>query len=337
MKPIALALALICPTVLTAQSANPVVTDIVEGHILPGFESLAANAQTLADTAAADCAPTSPDLRGAYGAAFDAWVSVSHLRFGPTEVDDRAFALAFWPDSRGTTPRSLGSLIAQQDPIANDPAAYAEVSIAARGFYALEFLLFDEALMNAGDAAYRCTLIQTVTADIALTTQDIVDAWQTDYAETLLNPAPDGYYRSDLDALQELFKALSTGLQFTSDTRLGRPLGTFDRPRPTRAEARRSGRSAAHVMLSLIALQDLAGRLAADDPAMAEDLDAAFTQARDRLADLDDPVFAGVAQPLTRIRVEAVQQNVDAIRAIVGNDLGPTLGVAAGFNSLDGD
>lgn len=334
MKRIALAIALTLPAI---SQADPVVDDIIDAHILPTFETLAAQSQTLADVAADDCDPTSDALRDAYGTAFDAWVSASHLRFGPTEADDRAFALAFWPDSRGATPRALNVLIADEDPIANTPADYAEVSIAARGFYALEFLLYDSALMTAGDAAYRCTLIQTVTADIATTSQSIIDDWQTSYAETMRNPGPDGFYRHDEEVRQELFKALSTGLQFTSDTRLGRPLGTFERSYPARAEARRSERSSRHVMLSLAALQDLAARMASEDADLADALDASFTRALTQLTDLDDPTFAAVSAPQTRIKVEVIQQSVDTIRAIVGNELGPTLGVAAGFNSLDGD
>ncbi len=49
--------------------------------------------------------PGDPVLTEAYHAAFDAWIKTSHLRFGPSEVNDRAFALAFWPDSRGQYPR----------------------------------------------------------------------------------------------------------------------------------------------------------------------------------------------------------------------------------------
>lgn len=137
--------------------------------------------------------------------------------------------------------------------------------------------------------------------------------------------------------LQELFKALTTGLQFTADTRLGRPLGTFDQPRPTRAEARRAGRSLRHVQLSLIALRDLAQRLASISPEASATLDAAFGQSLDLTERLDDPVFAGVADPQGRLRVEALQQSIGRIREIAATDLGPALGVAAGFNALDGD
>lgn len=322
---------------LGAAAQNAVVQDIVAAHILPRFEVLAMRAADLSQAAQDTCAPDAAPLRAAYGAAFDAWVSASHLRFGPTEVADRGFALAFWPDARGATPRALNALLTAQDPVAASAEDYAQVSIAARGFYALEYLLYDAALKTAGEAAYHCTLIRTITADIDNTAAAILSDWQDSYAERLTGPEAGGTYRSDAEAVQELFKVLTTGLQFTSEARLGRPLGTFDRPRPKRAEAWRSARSARHVALSLEATRDLAARLATRDAALAETMDGAFARALTQLAALNDPAFAGVAQPQTRIKVEALQATVQRIRALVSSQLGPTLGVAAGFNALDGD
>ena len=340
MKRYFFAAALMCAP-LTA-TAGPSLSDIIGGHILPRFAALASTSQALSQAAAKDCDARSTDLRRAYGFAFDAWVSASHLRFGPTEVDDRAFALAFWPDSRGATPRTLARLIEVEDPIANSPETYADVSIAARGFYALEFLLYDEPLIQAGSTAYQCKLVQTVAADIAATSTAIRDDWVRGHANVLLSPGPDATYRSEEEVLQEMLRALTAGLQFTQDSRLGRPLGTFDRPRPTRAEAWRSGRSAAHVILSLRSLRDLASDLAATDDTMADGavaakLDHQFADAIGKLENLNDPVFAGVAAPQTRLKVEVISQAIGAIRTTVHTDLGPTLGVAAGFNSLDGD
>lgn len=320
-----------------AAAANPSISDIIDDHILPRFETLASASEALSDAAMQDCDPFSDNLRNAYGTAFDAWVSASHLRFGPTEVDDRAFALAFWPDSRGATPRALNALIAAQDPIGFDLKDYNEVSIAARGFYALEFLLYDDDLINAGNTAYHCALIQTVTADIAATASAIQDDWKTNQADVLLSPGRDAAYRSDEEVLQEMLRALSAGLQFTQDSRLGRPLGTFDRPRPKRAEARRSGRSVHHVILSLMSLQDLASHLAVSDAALSDTLDRQFQDALSKLGNLNDPVFAGVADPQSRLKIEVISQAVGTIHSTVQTKLGPTLGVAAGFNSLDGD
>ncbi len=327
----------VAPFIATAQTPDPVIAKIVDSHILPRFQALADTTAQLAVTARGDCAPESTPLRAAYSDAFDAWIGASHLRFGPTEVDDRAFALAFWPDSRGATPRTLNTLIAQEDPVAATPEAYAQVSIAARGFYALEFLLYDAGLSGAGDGQYRCMLVQTMTADMATTSAAILRDWQTDYAARILAPDAAGPYRSEQEVLQEMLKALTAGLQFTSETRLGRPLGTFERPRPTRAEAWRSGRSARHVGVSLAALGDLAHNLASGDPDLVQRIEHSFARTQARLADLNDPVFAGVSEPQSRLRLEVIQQSVDATRDIVRAELGPTLGVSAGFNALDGD
>lgn len=331
------ALAFILPVVAQAQTTLPVIDRVLNTHILPRFKALSESSQSLAQVAAQDCDPTSERLRSAYATAFDAWIFASHLRFGPTEVDDRAFALAFWPDSRGATPRSLNQLITTQDPIVSSVEAYAEVSIAARGFYAMEFLLFDEAMMESGDQAYQCSLVQTISQDIALTSKLINEDWRTRYLDEMRAPSSAGTYRSAEEVMQEFLKALSTGLQFTSEARLGRPLGTYDRPRAGRAEARRSGRSALHVDLSLTALRDLAAELAYEDPVLTRSLDLAFERALGQLEQLDDPVFAGVSEPQTRFQVEILQQSVETIQTVVRDELGPKLGVAAGFNSLDGD
>ncbi|WP_299024577.1 imelysin family protein [uncultured Sulfitobacter sp.] len=320
-----------------AQTRNEMITGIVVDHVLAGVDTLAAQTAKLDETARSDCDPASQTLRSRYSEAFDAWLAVSHLRFGPTEVGDRAFALAFWPDSRGATPRALASLMSAQDPVAQNADAYAQVSIAARGFYAMELLLFDETTTSGANHEYLCTLVRTVAADIANNSAAIAQNWQTDYAAALLEPAVQGVYRSDDEVLQELFKALATGLQFTSETRLGRPLGTYDRPRPARAEAWRSGRSARNVALSLEALRDLARHLSANDADLSARIEGRFNKAVIQLSDLKDPIFAGVSAPQTRLKVEVLQQSVGAIRALVTEELGPTLGVAAGFNALDGD
>ena len=139
-------------------------------------------------------------------------------------------------------------------------------------------------------------------------------------------------FLSEAEACAALFTALATGLEFTADGRLGRPLGTFDRPRPNRAEARRSGRSARTALLSLRALRDLAATLA-EAPRTLEALDCAAASAEA----LDDPTLAGVAEPSGRFAVEALQTEVAQARRAAAEEIGAALGVASGFNALDGD
>ena len=222
---------------LLALMSFPVLADepdigaIVESYVLPGYRTLADEAADLASTAAKECSPDSSNLIAAYHNAFDAWIDVSHLRFGPSERDDDAFALAFWPDPRGSTPKALASLIRGKDVAVSNPAEFATVSIAARGFYALEFLLFDPKLAQGGDQDYHCTLVQAIAADISLNAAAILERWLDGYGALMSDPGNDTY-RTSNEAAQQLFTALSAGLQFTSDTRLGRPMGTFERPPP---------------------------------------------------------------------------------------------------------
>ncbi|MEM6618241.1 MAG: imelysin family protein [Pseudomonadota bacterium] len=280
-----------------------------------------------ASKALAAAACDAPDFRARYDAAFDAFVAVSHVGFGPTQTDDRFFALGFWPDTRGVTQKQLMALIAARDTIADDPERFAKSSIAGRGFYALDWLI----VANDGDADYRCALTHAITADIARMTADLVAEWPDHRAEMLSGA---GAYTGEDDALRALYTALTTGLQFTAEARLGRPLGTFDRPRPRRAEARRTGRSLRNVAQSLVGLEALAATLSDGDAEVA----AAFAEARDLAGGLaDDPVFAGVATPGGRFRVEVLQQSVARIRVMIQQGLGPQLGITEGFNRLDGD
>ncbi|MBM7067086.1 imelysin family protein [Actibacterium sp. 188UL27-1] len=318
---------------MPAWAETPDIAGIVDDHILPGYQALAARTAGLADAAQADCTPGNAHLNTAYHAAFDAWIMVSHLRFGPSEQDDRAFALAFWPDTRGATPKTLAALLRDQDPVVRSPEAFQTVSVAARGFYALELLLYDPQFQQNEAVGYRCTLITTLTQGIAASAAAILDDWEGGYADLMRGAGSNDTYRSPDEAVRQMFTALSSGLEFTAETRLGRPMGTFDKPRPNRAEARRSGRALHHVTLSLTATRDLAAALSGGDT----DLDAAFGRAINRATALDDPVLATVATPEGRFRVEVLQQSITDIRQQVAEDLGPRLGIATGFNSLDGD
>lgn len=96
-----------------------------------------------------------------------------------------------------------------------------------------------------------------------------------------------------------------------------------------------------HLLVSLNALEPLALALAeadtAADPSLKAELTQSFAKIRDRAEAVEDPTFASVADPAGRIRIEALRQDVQDLRALVAARLGPVLGVAAGFNALDGD
>lgn len=312
-------------------STGPVQADVADAlhdHILPGYAGFAEAAGELAQAAEASCDPQV--LRPAWNAAFDAWMGVSHLHLGPVEEDGRGLAIAFWPDPKGLGWKHQQALMAG-DPAALEPEAFADQSVAARGLFGLERLLYP-----AGDLpADPCPLIRATAADLARMAEEVQAGWQDGFAEVLLTAGEAGNatYLTTEEAKQALFTQLATALEFDADQRLGRPLGTFDKPRPERAEAAASGRSLRNLLLSLQALRGFAQTLSPDLPQSMAAFDRAITLAEA----LEDPVFAGVADPSGHLKVEILQQSVRALRQAVIAELGGQLGVSVGFNSADGD
>lgn len=309
--------------------ATPAVAEIdavLDQHILPGHAELVETTAALAHVAEQDCSPAA--VRPVFHTAYDAWIGISHIQFGPIEDQSLSLAISFWPDPKNSTGKALGRLTSAQDPIVDQPDQFGEVSAAAQGFTALERLLYED----QPDTVYACRLTQAVAEGLARKATILAEGW-TDHAALMRGAGGNTRYQSPEEAERAVFTALSTGLEFLHDQRLGRPMGTFDRPRPRRAEARRSERSLRHITLSLSALEDLATSMAPDLPATTK----AFAEAQARAERIDDATLSLVAEPSGRLKVEALQQSVGAIRQAVLVEIGEPLGIQAGFNALDGD
>ena len=323
MRLVPLVFALACLAAEAAADARAAV----EGHVLPRIEALATAAAGLSDAAGASCAPDA--LRPAFAEAADAWAAASHLTLGPGEEGGRFRAISFWPDDKDAAGRGL-RLLRAQGPGAWTLEGIARASVAARGLTALERLI------EEGDPEADCPLVRALAADLAATTAAVRDGWTgpDGFARMIETAGAPGNARflSEGEASAALYTALMTGLEFDADQRLKRPLGTFDRPRPQRAEMRRSGRSLANLSASLASLREFAGLLA-DAPRTG----AALAHAEELAARLDDPALAGVADPQGRIRVEALYTAVEEAKDVAATEIGTALGVPAGFNSLDGD
>ena len=317
--------------ILTFALATPALADFpetVKDHILPGYATFASATKALADATAQSCDPVT--LQPAFNAAFDAWVGVQHLQFGPVAANGDALAIDFWPDPKGLGAKAQRGLLTG-DPTALQPAAFAEQSVAARGLTGLERLLYPTEPLP-GDT---CPLIRATATDLARMAGEVQAAWVSGYAETLLTAgeADNTTFLTRPEVRQALFTQLIAGIEFLRDQRLGRPLGTFDKPRPERAEARASGRSLTNIQLSLLAMKAMAASLTPDAPLTMTAFDRAIT-----LADkLNDPVLAGVATPSGRLKVEILQQSVTALHDTAVKELGPELDVGIGFNAADGD
>ncbi len=321
MKRLALMLCLASP-------AHADVAEAVADHALPGLARFAEATAALNTAAQADC--TADALRPAFNTAFDAWLGVAHLRLGPVEDQGRALAIAFWPDPKGLGAKAQAALLRDPDPARLTPEGFAEQSVALRGLFGLERLFYPAEPLPPEAA---CALTRATAANLARMAAEVAAGWTDGFAATLTHPSPDARYLTETEARQALLTTLITGLEFNADQRLGRPLGSFDKPRPERAEARASGRSLRNIDQSLRGLQGLAQALVPEAPKTQ----AAFTRAITRTEALHDPVLAGVTEPQARLKLEILAQDIRAIRDAAMAELVPALGAGVGFNAADGD
>lgn len=332
MKYLALIAALL-PLPALAQSS--LLETAVNGHIIPRYTRVAATAEALEQAALQDCTQHSEHLRAAYHAGFDAWIGVTHLRFGPSEVENRAFAMAFWPDKKGFTAKALDRLIAAEQPLGN----FSQSSIAGRGYFALDMLLYDPRFSEVS-TDYTCRLVQAITADISGMADGILQDWTEEYGAYLITAGSETnpLYLSESEGIQELFKAVLTGLELTQAQRLARPMGSFEHPRPNRAEARRSNRSLRNIVVALQASTELTNMLTAYvGGGLSQQVDASLALSLRLAQNLDDPILAGVVTINGRFRVEALQSSIIAAATLITDEFGAALGVNPGFNALDGD
>lgn len=306
---------------LLAAPASADVGRALDDHVLPGLDWLAETTAALAETPCDQAL-----LRPAYAQAALAWAAVSHLTLGPAEEEGRARAVLFWPDDRDATGRGL-RLLREGGEAAWTPDAIARASVAARGLGALERQIGD-------GSAEPCGLTLALADDLAATTAAIRDGWTGGFADLMRDAGAAGNTRflAPKEAEAALFTALLSGLEATAEQRLGGPLGTFDRPRSARAELHRSDLSLRMVRAALTSLRGFAATLA-DAPRT----DAALARAIEQAGAIDDPALVGVADPISRIRIEALRTSVREARDVAAQEIGTALGVPAGFNSADGD
>lgn len=317
--------------------ALPAMADIdrvIDEHIITRQAAFAESTAALVDAARLDCTPAG--VIPAYHTAFDAWVGVSHIRFGPLASSGEMLAVAYWPDKKGHTPKALARLIRAEDPIVHDPDAFASYSVAGRGFFALERMLFDEAFFDYQLGSYSCALTQAIAGDLARIAAETHAGWTGSFATILRSAGAEGneVFLTDKEGAQALFTNMLVGLEFIYTQRIGRPLGSFERPRPKWAEARRSGRSLHNIVVSLEALQEMA-EILADDQA-PETMEMFATTLR-FAQDLDDQVFNNLDQTSAKFQLGSLREMVMVLHQVANAEIGTHMGVVAGFNALDGD
>lgn len=281
MRRIILCLSLFMGAAMAQADTGDRVADAVNFHVMPRMAQLQATTESLSKAAIADCTAESPYLRQAFDDAFDAWLNVSHLLFGPMQSHTRRDSFTD-PDSD------------------------------TQGFYALEQMLFAPEETLTSDA--RCTALQEMTADLAQKAAEVVSGWQV-WAVEVNNAAGvrAPTYR-DRAVMAQLVTAVQDGLLDTVDVRLALPLGTVEAPQPMLAEARLSQRSQRHIWLSISSMAELSDILSQDQPKLQAELAQLFEAALGATIATYDPVLEGVSDPARRAQWVETQQALSVIK-----------------------
>ena len=333
---------------------------LVQHHIVPRYVRFAEASDALRGAAVSFCAAPNAagldTLKTAYARANDAWQDIQHVRFGPVELFMRSQRIDFWPDPRDTAGRHLGELLARGEVL--DVQALARGSVAVQGFPALERLLYDpgasEALLAAdAGAKTRCGMLVSISENIAGMSADVAREWtsgEAAFAVAIANAGqPGARFAAVKDATQALLSCLNTAVELVAERKLPPVLGkSADTAQPGLAESWRSGRSLDNIRRNLEAAQAMylgegggegfsALVIAAGDKKLDDLVRRAFQQTIATAQSIKGPLAEAVRDPARRPAVEKLARETKALRTLIAQRLTAAIGVALGFNSMDGD
>nr|WP_322939264.1 imelysin family protein [Pseudomonas sp. s4] len=323
---------------------------LADGVLLPAYASWQEADRQLAVNAEAFCAGNA-DLgtaRQAFLGAQSAWAGLQPLLVGPLAEGNRAWQIQFWPDKKNLVQRQVEALLKSKPQLNNDDLANA--SVVVQGLTAYEYMLFDPALdlTQAEQKARYCPLLQAIGQHQQALAVQIMDEWQgkPGMAEQL-KTFPNERYADANEAIADLLRVQVTALDGLKK-KLGAPMGRQSKgiPQPYQAEAWRSAASLANLGAALANAEllwhgsnrDGIQTLLGDDQAdLANRIDAAYQDTRQRLAALDKPLGDLLADEAGRAALNELYDSLNRLHRLQESELAKALDVQIGFNAHDGD
>ena len=354
MRRLTAALALFLAFAAPAAADRPVrdtaiVQRAIEDYIRPATDRFARETEALHRAVAGFCrahdTASRVALDDAFRTAVGGWSGVQFLRFGPLVDDHRMERIAFWPDPKGVGRRQLRRVLADRDASVTDPGQLAGKSVALQGLTALEYLLYGDGGEAPDD--FRCAYAAAASEALAGVVAAVAEDWAAPdgIARRLMRPdGDDPLYRTPAEALAELHRALTTGLQVVQDQKLKPVLGgDMKGAKPFVAPFRRSGLTVdvlAADAFALMAFVDLGGftrALPEDRGWLANSIAFEFENAVKAAESVTLPIDEAVYDEAARGRLDYLSVVLGNLRTMTQQDLAAALGLKVGFNALDGD
>tara|TARA_R110001606_G_scaffold399262_1_gene582914 strand:- start:55739 stop:56806 length:1068 start_codon:yes stop_codon:yes gene_type:complete len=275
-------------------------------------------------------------VRDAWLNAFLDWQQVRFVDFGPIEQDNIAWQLQFWPDSKNLIARKTDNWLMGAQPI--DAPSIAADSVAAKGFPALEYLLFDPLVVKAGNALpgpRACDFLQGVSAQIHINANRLQRDW-TSF---------ESHFMSQTEYAHTTVSAAMHSLEILRNKRLAAPMGLGGKTRrnPYIADAWRSGESLATMEATLGGLKAyfLPGLVSLLDERQLSPLGDQFSEnlnaALQRLDSMPSGLMPLLADDDGYRQLQLLYIDIDRLTTLLNGTIASELGIIKGFNSSDGD
>ncbi|QFR32066.1 imelysin family protein [Ancylobacter sp. TS-1] len=334
-----------------ADAAAISAPEVVEGWLLPRYDTLLASAKAQqAAWAAFANAPSAEgvkELKARFAAVSDGWASVEFITFGPVMLSLRADRFNLFPERRNAVGRSVAEIVDDPTDERLQPERFFRLSAAVQGLPALERLLYDEgaeaALLSGPEASRRQALGLAIAGNLATIADEIRTGWgdrtQGLLAQLLAGKADPVFFPEPNALLSQIVTDLAGAYQRVVDQRLLVVLGkNADEAKPLLSDRRRSGLAKETVVAIITSAGSLADALAQGLPAADRaSLTTTLQAAAKAAAGLPEDIGQAATTPQGRKSLETAIGAFKAAQAGIARPLASGLGVALGFNALDGD
>lgn len=341
--------------------AKPVLDDLVHIVMMPALTDVATRSGELEVAAVALAEdPTAARLKAAqdaWRAARSPWRSCDAFAFGPVVDQELSTAIDWWP----AKPDAVEEKIAGTATL--DAAYIDSVGASARGFMALEYLMFDStngdeavlaALSSVDGGERRRAYLAAASENLASKAEALRLAWDEKggkYAlEVTLAGEGSKAFASQKAAVDELVNQLVFQADTVLNAKLGKPAGkkSGGEPLPDTEESPRSDNSIADMLATLRGIEAIYnGTYAGDDGLGISDL------VRARNTAVDDRIQKALADAMAKVEaipppfrtailehpaeVDAAYESVRTLKRGLATEVVSVLGSTLRFNDADGD
>ncbi|MEM8702893.1 MAG: imelysin family protein [Pseudomonadota bacterium] len=338
-----------------AADFNDAIDNAIAGYIRPATAQFADSAGKLPEAVQAVCADTSEAnlqaFRAAYSATIRDFSRIQFLRFGPLLEEDRLSRLAFLPDPRGIGQRQIRKIYAAKDETALSAATLKEKSVAVQSLTAFDLIAFDKdtnvVLGSADDTReFTCSYAGAIAQNAAQIASAVAADWQDPdgYSKLLLTGGADNdLFRSSQEAMETVYNALTTGITVVKDQDILPALGSSEaKAKPRRVPFSRSANGLVYLSGELAGIKDavvsmdLIPHLPEENHRALDTLDFEFNNIQNTLSGLKAPIrqtFDGGSYN----KLRAVSFTLSSVHYLMTNGMAGPMGLAGGFNALDGD